>query len=145
MAKRKARRKKKGSRSGRQTWKMLRSGPPALLGALVLFVVLGWSAAHGTGGGGFGAVVRGLAWPFHWLLGHAALTVPLMLAFMGVLQIIGKTPAKRRPWFVRAAMTPLVAAAVGGALGLLAGGAPGVHLYTVNRSDACLQIADGLL
>ncbi len=29
--------------------------------------------------------------------------------------------------------------------GLLAGGAPGVHLYTLNRVDAVLQIAEGLL
>lgn len=29
--------------------------------------------------------------------------------------------------------------------GLLAGGAPGVHIYTLNRADAVLQIAEGLL
>jgi len=31
------------------------------------------------------------------------------------------------------------------AQGLLAGGAPGVHLYTLNRAEAILEITDGLL
>jgi DNA segregation ATPase FtsK/SpoIIIE-like protein len=89
--------------------------------ALLLFVALGWSATQGSGGGAFGALCRGLASPFRWLGGETALTLPLLLGLMGVLQLVGVTPARRRPWFARALLTPFVAAAAGGALGLLAG------------------------
>lgn len=37
-----------------------------------------------------------------------------------------------------------VQAAIDQARGLLEGGAPGVHLYTLNQADACLEIADAL-